>query len=430
MRTGLHRPELWAWALYDWANSAFVCTVVTAIYPIYFSRVAASGLDPATATGHYAAATTVALSIAAVMAPILGTVADHYAVRKRLLGGFLVMGVVSTAALGWVGPGQWKLGALLFILANVGAAASFVFYDSLLPHIAEADEIDQVSTAGYAVGYLGGGLMLAFNLAMIMKPGFFGLESSEMGMRLSFVSVAVWWAVFSIPLFLRVPEPPGRVSTGTNPVVVAFQGLRSTFLEIRRYRSAMIVLVAFLIYNDGIGTIIRMTTVYGAEVGVERSSMIVAVLMVQFVGIPFTFFFGALARWIGAKRSILIALAIYTVVSVVAYRMTSVREFFLLAVLVAVAQGGCQSLSRSLFASMIPTEKSSEFFGFFSVAEKFAGVAGSAIFTGLVYATGSGRLAVLSLAGFFLVGGALLSRLPEDSAEDHEQTGRESDTHG
>ncbi len=412
MGTGLHRPELRAWALYDWANSAFVCTVVTAIYPIYFSQVAASGMDPSLATARYAAATTVALAVAAVMAPLLGAVGDFYALRKRLLGVFLCLGVVSTISLGWVGPGQWQMGAVLFILANIGASGSFVFYDSLLPHVAAPDEVDQVSTAGYAAGYLGGGLMLALNLTWIMMPARFGFSSSEAAMRASFVSVGIWWALFSIPLFLRVSEPGAKPTGPTqNPIMVALSRLATTFSDLRRYRQAAILLAAFLIYNDGIGTIIRMTTVYGAEVGVERSAMIAAVLMVQFLGIPFTFLFGYLARWIGPKRSILLALAIYMLVSVVAHRMTTTREFFLLACLVAVSQGGCQALSRSLFSSLIPAHKSSEFFGFFSVAEKFAGVAGSAIFTGLVYATGSGRTAVLSLAGFFVIGGMLLSKL-------------------
>lgn len=408
MISGLHRPELRAWALYDWANSAFLCTVITAVYPIYFAQVSAAGMEPSRATAIFGTATTIALSIIAFLAPILGAVADSYALRKKMLGFFLSLGVLSTAGLAFTGEGDWRIGAFLFVLANIGASGSFVFYDSLLPHIANAKEIDRVSTAGYAMGYLGGGTLLAINLAWIMKPETFGLADAPQAMRLSFLSVAAWWGIFSIPLFRRVPEPAGGESVEGSPVVVAFLRLRETFSELRRYRQALVMLIAFLIYNDGIGTIIRFTSIYGAEVGLSSGVMVGAILMVQFLGIPFTFVFGALAGKIGAKRSILLALAIYILVAILAYRLQTAREFWMLAFLVAVAQGGCQALSRSLFASIIPTDKTSEFFGFFAVAEKFAGVAGTAIFTGLITLTGSGRLAVLAIVVFFLVGGGLL----------------------
>ena len=407
-RLGLHRPELRAWALYDWANSAFLCTIITAVYPIYFAQVSASDLEPARATTVFATATTAALCVVAFLAPILGAVADHYAIRKRLLAFFLMLGVLGTAGLAWTGAGDWKLGASLFILANIGASGSFVFYDSLLPHIAGPKEVDRVSTAGYALGYLGGGLLLAVNLLWIMKPDVFGFADAPTAMRWSFLSVAIWWGLFSIPLLRRVPEPPGSEVREGNPVTVAFLRLLSTFRELKRYRQALLLLIGFLIYNDGIGTIIRMTSVYGTEIGLESSTMISAILMVQFLGIPFTFAFGALSDKIGTKKAILLALAIYMVVAVLAYKMSNAKEFYALAVLVAIAQGGCQALSRSLFASLVPPAKTSEFFGFFAVAEKFSGVAGTGIFALLVALTGSGRTAVLSIAAFFVIGAAFL----------------------
>lgn len=408
---GLHRPELRAWAMYDWANSAFLCTIITAVYPIYFAQVAAMDLESSKATAIYATATTIALAVIAIMSPFLGALADYYALRKRLLGGFLALGICSTAGLGLVGPGDWELGCVLFILANIGASGSFVFYDSLLPHIANSKEIDRVSTAGYALGYLGGGLLLGLNLLWVMRPHWFGMASPEIAMRWSFVSVALWWGIFSIPLFRFVPEPSVQQKGEGNPIRVMFGRLGATFRELNRYRHAFLMLLAFLIYNDGIGTIIRMANVYGTEIGLPSSAMVAAVMMVQFLGIPFTFAFGALASRIGPKPSILFALCLYAVVSFVAFRMTTAQEFFLLAILVAVAQGGCQALSRSLFASLIPEHKATEFFGFFAVAEKFAGVAGSAIFAGLVAGTGSGRLAVLSMVLFFVVGALILTRV-------------------
>jgi MFS transporter, UMF1 family len=412
---GLHRAELRAWALYDWANSAFLCTIITAVYPIYFAQVSAAGMAPARATAIFATATTIALSVIAVLAPILGAVADYYAWRKRMLSFFLLLGVVSTAGLSLTGQGDWKLGAGLFILANIGASGSFVFYDSLLPHIASPKEVDKVSTAGYALGYLGGGLLLAVNLMWILKPAVFGMADPQAAMRWSFLSVAIWWALFSIPLLRQVPEPPGAADKMKgHPVKVAFSRLASTLRDLRSYRQAFLLLIGFLIYNDGIGTIIRMTGVYASDIGLESSTIITAVLMVQFLGIPFTLAFGALSSKTGTKNAILLALSIYVVVAVLAYRLTTAREFYILAGLVAVAQGGCQALSRSLFASLIPSDRTSEFFGFFAVAEKFSGVAGTGIFAILISATGSSRAAVLSIVAFFVIGAGFLMAVDVD----------------
>jgi UMF1 family MFS transporter len=278
--------------------------------------------------------------------------------------------------------------------------------------------MDRVSSAGYALGYLGGGLLLALNLAMIQKPALFGLSGAQAATQLSFVTVGLWWVLFTIPLLLRVPEPPRKLEPderpGQNPLVVTFVRLGETLKELRGYKQAFMMLLAFMIYNDGISTIIRMATTYGAEIGLDQGHMIQALLLVQFVGIPFAFLFGALAGKIGAKRSIFFALAVYTGISVLAYRMQTSSEFYLLAILVGMVQGGSQALSRSMFAAMIPKHKSSEFFGFFGVFEKFAGVAGPALFALAVYGTGSSRLAILSVTLFFAVGAAILWRVDLD----------------
>jgi UMF1 family MFS transporter len=318
-----------------------------------------------------------------------------------------------------VGHGDWVLGAALFALANIGAAGSFVFYDALLPHIAEPDEMDRVSTAGYAIGYLGGGLLLAINLWWISQPERFGFSDGSIAARASFVSAALWWLVFAIPLFRVVPEPPvllERRSPGFAALVRdTARGLAGTYRDLRRYKQAFIFMVAFLIYNDGIQTIIRMAAIYADEIGIGQSDLISAILMVQFVGIPCAFAMGQLADRIGTKRTILAGLAVYGVVAVLAYSMTSTTEFYLLAGLVGLVQGGCQALSRSLFASLIPKAKAAEFFGLFAVFEKFAGIFGPAIFGFAVVATGSSRLAILSVIAFFAVGGALLLRVDVDA---------------
>jgi UMF1 family MFS transporter len=399
--------------MYDWANSAFFTTVVAAVFPIYFSSVAAADLPPATATARFAAATTIALTISAVLAPFLGALADYVAVKKKLLAVFLGLGVFATAGMFFIQRGEWLLAASLFILSNIGVSGSFLFYDSLLPHIASGAEIDRVSTAGYALGYLGGGILLAVNLAWIQMPDFFGIADAAAAARLSFLSVALWWLGFSLPLFLYVPEPLLQLRSGgqqeSNPFRGVIMQLRETLGTLRRYKQAFLLLIAFLIYNDGIGTIIRMATVYGTEVGIPQSALITAILLVQFIGIPFSFLFGSIAGRIGAKRAIFLALAIYTLVSVVGYFMQTALHFYILATLVGTVQGGSQALSRSLFASMIPRSRSSEFFAFFAIFEKFAGIFGPAIFTGTILATGSTRNAILAVIGFFAVGGFLLA---------------------
>jgi MFS transporter, UMF1 family len=410
-RLGLRTREQRAWAMYDWANSAFQCTIITAVFPIYFASVAASDMPPSTATERFATATTIALAIIAVLSPILGAYADYAGAKKRLLGVFLGIGVVATAAMFFIGEGEWRFAALLFIVANIGVSGSFVFYDSLLPHIATHDEMDRVSSAGYALGYLGGGLLLALNLAWILSPSTFGIADAGVASRLSFLSVAVWWLAFSIPMFLRVREPAARphdLPPGMGPVNASVRQLVATVRELRRYREAFLMLVAFLIYNDGIGTIIRMAGPYGKEIGLPDNALISAFVMVQFVGIPFAFAFGALAGRIGAKASVFVALVVYVVISIVGYFMTSAWQFWLLSFLVAMVQGGSQALSRSLFASMIPKQKSSEFFGFFGVFEKFAGIMGPALFAVTVRLTGSSRNAILSVIAFFVVGAVLL----------------------
>jgi UMF1 family MFS transporter len=412
-RLGLHRPELRAWAMYDWANSAFVTTIVAAVFPIYYSQVAASGLSPNVAAFRYSLATTVAMVVVALISPVLGAVADYGGIKKRLLGGFQAIAVAASALLWFVGDGDWRLALILFVLGNVGAAAAFVFYDSLLPHIARPQELDRVSTAGYALGYLGGGLLLAVNLAWITKPEWFGLPDAGTATRLSFVSVAMWWAVFSIPLFRRVPEPPRQLEPDETPGPVlaraAFVRLGETFRELRRFRQAFVLLIAFLLYNDGIGTIIRMATLYGAQLGIAQHHLILALLVVQFVGIPCSFLFGRVASRIGTKQAIFVSLGVYTLVTVLGYVMTSALHFYVLAVLVGTVQGGSQALSRSLFASMIPRHKSSEFFGFFAVFEKFAGILGPLLFASAVGSTGSTRSAILAIVVFFVLGAALLA---------------------
>ncbi len=429
-RLGLNRPELRAWAMYDWANSAFMTTIVSTIFPIYFNTVAAANLTPPQSSFRFALITSAALIVVATLSPILGAVADLTGTKKKMLGSFLGLGVTSTALMYFVRQGDWQLGAGLFILANIGAAGSLVFYDSLLPHIANYEEMDRTSTSAYALGYLGGGLLLAINLAWIQKPDLFRIGSHELAIRFSFLSVAIWWFCFSIPLFRAVDEPSRLLQTnesiGIKLFHAAFVRLGSTLSELKNYRNAFLMMLAFLVYNDGIVTIIRMATTYGTEIGLTRESLISALLLVQFIGIPFALAFGQLAVKIGTKHALFVGLSGYIVITVLAYFMTTTFEFYVLALLVGMVQGGSQALSRSMFASMIPRHKSSEFFGFFGIFEKFSGIAGPSIFALMILTTGSSRNAILSLILFFVIGAVLLSKV---NVEEGQRTARKIEGH-
>lgn len=427
-RVGLHRPELRAWALYDWANSAFWATIIL-IFPFHFASVACAGEPPAVASSRYAWSTTIAMTIIALLAPLLGAIADYAGIKKKMLAGFLALGVPATAAMVFIGRGEWRYAAFTFILGNIGVAGTLIFYEALLPHVAKPEELDRVSSAGYALGYLGSSLLMAVNLAWIQRPEWFGIENAETGTRLAFLSVAAWWGLFSIPLFRRVPEPPrsleGREQPGASVVAAGFVRLLSTFKELRRYRHALLMLLAFLIYNDGIGTIIRMGPAYAAEIGLPQASAAASLLLVQIVGIPCAFLFGMLAGRFGPKRCVYFALIVYVGISIYGYYMKTPAQFFVLCLLVGTVMGGAQALSRSMFASLIPRHKSAEFFAFFGVFDKFAGIVGPAVFAAVIEATGSSRGAILAVMVFFIAGGALLTRVDLDEGR---RMAREADS--
>jgi len=338
------------------------------------------------------------------------------------------VGVAACGLMYLIERGDIMLAAVLFIFANLGMQGSYVFYEALLPHIAKEDEMDRVSTAGYAIGYIGGGILLALNLAWISRPDLFGLPfvkdlspAGTLPARLAFLSVAIWWLVFSIPILRGVPEPPVKLEEderrGLNPIVVSFTRLVETFRELRGYKQAFLMLVAYLIYSDGIGTITRMAATYGTELGIPQSSLITAIVLVQFVGIPFSFAFGTLATKIGTKPAIFIGLFVYAVISVFGYYMHTATHFYILAFLVGIVQGGTQALSRSLFANIIPPYKSGEFFGFFSVFSRFSGILGSVLFSVIILRTGTMRPAILAVIAFFVVGGLLLYFVDVDEGQ-------------
>ena len=636
-----YKRRIRAWTMYDWANSAFATTILAVVLPVYYSQVAGATLPSAsTATAYWSAGLSVSLFIVALMSPLMGTISDVMRGKKRFLAIFFGMGVVATGLLVFVKTGDWLLASILFIVGRIGFTAANVFYDALLPHIAKKQDLDSVSARGFAMGYLGGGVLLAINIVMIQYlPG-------TWGWRLSFLSVAIWWGIFAIPLFRRIPEPPAATADlqpGETVVGVSVRRIWATLKDVRQYRELFKYLLAFLIYADGIGTIIGVAAIYGAELGFGFVELILALLLVQFVGIPYSLIFGRLpspnqkhrpfflafilfnivalpltgataarmlprdtmgavpepfvqtanAAGVGAhvvgddhfayngewseqiipadelgiendaiyrrtidtgdnlefiyngqqvtivhsigpdhgvwllridnteplridaynttfrhgieqtievqtpgehtlslvntdetnpestgnlmsvtavnvsppsrssnllyilgliilvelfglllslllgrplfsglaakvdtKSSILIALLAYAVIAIWGYFLNSVVEFWFLAWMVAVVQGGSQALSRSLFSSMAPAAKSGEFFGLFGVMEKFSAIVGPLIFVFAATTFGSSRPAILSIVAFFIIGGLLLTRV---NVEEGRRVAREED---
>lgn len=411
-----YRRRVNAWCLYDWANSAFATTIMAALLPPYFSNVAAATMTPARASSIWGYATSLSMLLTALAGPILGAIADYTGSKKRFLGGFLALAVVFTACLYLVQRGMWREAVIFYVLAGIGNAGANIFYDSLLPHVARPEEIDRVSTRGYALGYLGGGLLLLINLIWYLQPHLFGFSDANVAVRASFLSVAVWWVIFSIPLFRHVPEPPAARGAGPrqNPVRAGFGRLGQTFRQIRRYKQLFIFLIAFWIYGDGIGTIIKMATIYGAEIGIGTGDLAGALLLTQIVGVPMTILFGRIASRLGAKKSIYVALLVYAAISIAGYFMSQPWHFWVLAGMVGTVQGGSQALSRSLFGSMCPRARTAEFFGFYDISSKFAGVTGPFIFGLTAALAGTSRLAILAVIAFFIVGAFVLRFVDEE----------------
>ena len=408
-----------AWVLYDVGNSAFATTVMAVVLPIYFESVAAGDLPDGRPTAYWGYATTAAMLLSALTAPVMGAMADARARRRAWLGVFAFGGAALTCGFAGVGPGAWPLALAIYVVARLAFANSVVMYDSLLSHVAPPERRDRLSTLGFGFGYLGGGILLAAQLQVIQNPGWFGIPEGTWPTRVVFLVTGLWWAAFTIPILRGVSERPATdtsVLGVTEQIRAAFARLWKTFHELRRHKQAMTFLVAFWLYNDGIGTIVAMAAIFAAEIGLDQGRTILALLLVQFLGFPFSIAFGWIAEKIGARNAIAIGLVGYTIICVGAWFIRTDTHFFLLAVGVSMFQGGCQALSRSLFASMIPDERSSEFFGFYNISSKFASLLGPVILSTVALITGDARDGVFALVLLFAGGLAILMRVrPEQS---------------
>ena len=409
MRAIFTDRKVFSWALYDWANSAFATSVLAAFFPAFFKDYWSAGTAVGTSTFQLGVSHSLASALMVILAPVLGAIADSGTAKKRFLGFFTLLGVAMTASLYLIAEGDWLLALAVFVLANLGFSAANAFYDSLIVGVARQDELDLVSSYGYALGYLGGGLLFAVNIAMVLWPAMFGLADSQQAVRVSFLCVALWWLLFSVPLFRNVPEP--GAGTGVSAGAAIRAGLRqlaNTFSEIRKLRVVLLFLVAYWLYIDGVHTIVKMAVDYGMALGFDMSHLFTALLITQFVAFPAAVAFGLLAGRIGAKAGILIGIGVYMAVTVWATFMDQVGEFYLLAVVIGLVQGGVQSLSRWLYACIIPANKSAEYFGFYNVLGKFAAVLGPLMVGYTSLTTGSPQLSLFTIVILFALGAVLL----------------------
>lgn len=410
MRWLARRPVL-SWALYDWGNSAFATTVMAGFFPVFFSQYWSAGADTELTTARLGYANAAAGLVIALLAPFLGAIADRGGRRKQMLLAFTVLGSMTTFALFFLAQGQWLAAAVLFAFGTVGFNGGVVFNDALLLDVAAPAQYDRVSSFGYALGYLGGGLLFAVNVAMVVKPALFGLPDAAAAVRWSFVTVAVWWLVFTLPLMLYVQER----ATGRPPVSRAWRDgwreLAATARAVARRPMVWQFLLAYWLYIDGVNTIIKMAVNYGLSAGLAPNDLLRALLLTQFVGFPAAVLFGRLGERVGARAGVLVGLAVYAGITVWALWLDSALEFYLMAATLGLVQGGVQSLSRALFGRMVPEGKSAEYYGFYNMVGKFGTVLGPALMGALALAADSTRLSILALLVLFVAGGALLVRV-------------------
>ena len=405
----LKRKRVISWALYDWANSAFATTVMAGFFPLFFKSFWAADLSPAESTAVIGTTNSLAGLLIVLLAPFLGAYSDLGKFKKKFLAFFALLGVLSTGYLYFIPQGDWVIAASLYALAVIGFSGGNIFYDSLIASVSKQDQRNKVSSLGFSLGYLGGGLLFVINVLMYLNPAWFGLSSQSEAILWSFVSVAVWWAVFSLPLFMSVEEKSNaEISKGLfETITEAFKAVASTLREIKKHKRVAVFLIAYWLYIDGVDTIVRMAVAYGSDIGLDASSMITALLLTQFVGFPATLVFGIYADKIGFKKILTIGISIYILVTFYAYYMTTALEFYILAGTVGLVQGGVQAISRSFFSTIIPVNKEAQFFGFYNLVGKSAVFLGPVLVSWVALIFGNPRFGILSLL-FLLVPGLIL----------------------
>ena len=420
------KKSIYSWALYDWANSAFATTVMAGFFPIFFAQYWSDPENLSISTFYLGLGNSVASIIVVLLAPILGAIADRGTYKKRFLVFFAFLGVLMTAGLALVSQGMWQIALLTYVIATVGFSSANTFYDSLLPAVSNKDNVDYVSGVGYAFGYIGGGILIVINFLMITYPSFFGFADSVEGIKWSFVSVALWWAIFSIPILLFVKEPKyHKTETTLQTIKSGFKQLKDTFNEIRHLKVVFTFLIAYWLYIDGVDTTVRMAADFGITLGFDSTTIMGALVLVQFIAFFATLLYVKFADKIGTKNAIYFAIAAYMVIIFSGYFVTEGWHFYIIAGMIGCFQGGIQTLSRSLYARIIPENKSAQYFGFFNMWGKFAAVIGPLLMGSVTLILNntiddhvlSARIGLQSIMILFILGALVLSRVDISEGE-------------
>jgi len=412
------KKSILAWSLYDWANSAFATTVMAGFFPVFFKEYWSTTDNVTLSTWYLGLGNSIASILVAALAPFIGAIADRGTAKKKLLIFFAFLGIIATGGLWIVNQGHWQMAILFYIIASIGFMSGNIFYDALLPVVATKEKYDYASSLGYSLGYIGGGLLFLINVLMYLQPHYFGIADGATAIRLSFISVAVWWAIFSIPLILFVKEPTIHKPIGIfSSIKEGWSQLVSTLSKIRQFKVVVTFLMAYWLYIDGVDTIIRMAVDYGTSIGFPASSLITALLLVQFVAFPATLIYSRFASKIGIKNALYTAILGYTLITIFGAFVSKEWHFYVIAVFIACFQGGIQALSRSLYSRIIPKNQAAEFFGFYNMLGKFAAIIGPPMMGYIGLITGNPRIGILSIVILFILGGFILTKVDLQEGE-------------
>lgn len=411
------RKDTFSWALYDWANSAFSTSIMAGFFPIFFKSYWNMGVEASLSTARLGFTNAIASFVIALIAPFLGTLADEAGAKKKFLFWGVLLGSLATMAFALIGEGHWMLAASCYVFTLIAFSVTILFYDAMLPSVSRPGNVDFLSAAGYALGYLGGGILLLVNVFMFKNPQAWGFADKTIAVKAAFVSVGVWWFLFSLPLFVFVKEPRAK-STQKFPLIVkrTLRELKGTFAKLFRNKPVLYFMMAYWLYIDGVHTIVKMAVDFGVGIGFQTSDLISALLIVQFVGFPAGFLFGYLGQRWDTKKAILLGIACYVFVVFWAIRMQTVQEFFVMATMIGLVQGCVQALSRSLYTRLIPQENAGEFFGFYNLVGKAASVIGPTLVGLVTYVSGSNRWGISSLLVLLVCGALILTFKVENPA--------------
>ncbi|MBS4223655.1 MFS transporter [Lederbergia citrea] len=407
-----------SWMLYDWANSAYSIIITTAVFPLFYKAAATNaGVSAANSTAYLGYTIAIATFILAMLGPILGTIADYQGLKKKFFIFFLVVGISATALLAFIPSEQWQLLLICYTVTAIGFYGSNVFYDAFIVDVTTEERMNRVSARGFGIGYIGSAIPFVISIAIIvMAQSEIIPLSTTKASQAAFLITAVWWGLFTIPMIKDVRQRY-YIEREPNPVANSFKRLGQTFKDIRQYRALFLFLLAYFFYIDGVGTIITMSTAYGTDLGISSTSLLIILFMTQVVAFPFSILYGRLAEKFTGKKMLYVGIFVYIIVCIYAFFLKTTLDFWILAMLVATSQGGIQALSRSYFAKHVPKERSNEFFGFYNIFGKFASIMGPLLLGLTAQLTGSSANGVFSLIILFIVGIAILARVPEPKVD-------------